>query len=71
VFVATGDQIEVAISVAASMTTERLVAQETINPKAFVCTPKPGLLRIRGFGRNHAAVGRAPKVEDQPAVPGK
>ena len=72
VFVATGDQAGLARLVEASTMTGTFVAQEMMKPNWFVFTPKLGpLVRITGFGRNHNAVGRPPKVEVQPVVPGK
>jgi len=58
-------------SAVASTTTERLVAQEIVNPNWLVRMPKFGpVVRTRGFGSDQTAVGRSPKVEPQPVVPG-
>ena len=72
VFVLTGDQTELTKFVLASTTTDRFVAQEMIKPNPLVCTPNLGpLVRNTGFGSNHGAVWRPPKVVSQPVVPGK
>jgi hypothetical protein len=67
-----GVQTGLARLVQAPTTTEALVAQEMINPKALLCTPKLGpKFRMVGFGRSHHAVGQPAKDALQPVVPGK
>ena len=72
VLVCSGDQTGLTRFVQASTTTETFIAQERVKPNPLVCAPKFGpLFRISGFGSDQSEVGRPPKVEPQPAAPGK
>ena len=72
VFILTADQKGLASVVEDSTTTEEFVAQEMMKPNLLVWMPKLGqLVRIKGYGSTHGAVGRPQNVVPQPVVPGR